>query len=591
MNSPNQTNKLTTEKLTELLTKARLARERESQREKEIRAAAEDISITPIAALNKLTAPIEPANTNTSTNSLSNNSEHASQLDKHGNVITYNEEQLQYVHRASSGESCVCIGAAGTGKTTATRGSLIALIQKGFAGVLQADDHKYLKDGTPGVLVVSFTRRAVANIRKNLPEDLKDNCITIHAALEYEPVYYTVMDETTGEEKNTMKFEPTRNIHRPLPSSIRCCVIEEGSMVSVELHQELKDALPSNCQFIYLGDIQQLPPVFGSAILGFKMLELPTIELTQVYRQALESPIIRLAHRILSGKPIPAEEYPDWKTQGQLTLHPWKKKLHADNALLTIAKFLTTAIDAGAYSPEDDMVLIPFNKSCGTIELNKHIANHCAKKRNAIVHEVIAGFNKHYFAVGDKVLYDKEDAIIVDIKANASYSGASFQSPSITLDYWGFNDGQDHTGSGDVVTSGDDDVDFLLSQSVAMGSGSKDRVRQASHVVTVRMLDTDKEISLDTASDINALLMSYALTVHKSQGSEFRKVFLMLHQSHATMMQRELLYTAVTRAKEELYVICEPDSFTKGILNQRIKGDSLSEKAEHFKGKLEGKIK
>jgi ATP-dependent exoDNAse (exonuclease V) alpha subunit len=51
------------------------------------------------------------------------------------------------------------------------------------------------------------------------------------------------------------------------------------------------------------------------------------------------------------------------------------------------------------------------------------------------------------------------------------------------------------------------------------------------------------------------------------------------------MIQRELMYTAVTRAREELYIICEDDAFTKGITNQRIKGDTLAEKAEYFKGK------
>lgn len=572
------------EKLAELLAKARAARG--LQREAEIRAAAEMPENTPVSEAYKavMSSPTE-------TNNLSNNLD-SSSVDKYGKAITYNEEQLRYVQLASSGASCVCIGAAGTGKTTSTRGSLLALIQNGHAGILQCEDHKYLKDGTPGVAIVSFTRRAVANIRKNLPEDLQANCLTIHALLEYEPVYFTVIDPDTGDEKNSMRFEPSRNAARPLPSSIRCCVIEESSMVSVELFKELSDALPPNCQFIFLGDIQQLPPVFGSAILGYKMLELPTVELTQVYRQALESPIIRLAHRILSGKPIPATEYPEWKYPNQLTLHPWKKKLHPDMALLTIAKFLTTAIDAGAYDPANDMVLIPFNKACGTIELNKHIANHLARKRNAVVYEVIAGFNKHYLAVGDKVLYDKEDAIVIDIKANANYSGAAPQAPSVTLDYWGFNDTDGNTEHSSISQdSGDDDIDFLLSQSVAIGSGEDtERVRQASHIVTVRMADTEREIHLETAADINSLLMSYALTVHKSQGSEFRKVFLVLHQSHATMLQRELLYTAVTRAKEELYVICEPESFTKGIKSQRIKGNTLAEKAEFFKGKLDGGV-
>ena len=98
-------------------------------------------------------------------------------------------------------------------------------------------------------------------------------------------------------------------------------------------------------------------------------------------------------------------------------------------------------------------------------------------------------------------------------------------------------------------------------------------------------MDTGTTLSITKASDVNAMLHAYALTVHKSQGSEWRNVFLCLHQSHATMLQRELLYTAVTRAREELYVICEPESFTKGIKSQKIKGNTLEEKAEWFKGK------
>jgi exodeoxyribonuclease V alpha subunit len=528
-------------------------------------------------------APVHTESINTLT---LNNDLHTT--DRFGKTIQYNEEQLQFVNLAKEGTSAILIGAAGTGKTTCMKGVVSSLIQSGYAGILHSDGHKHLLDGAPGIVAVSFTRRAVSNLRRAMPEDMKQNCLTIHALLEYEPQYYTIIDETTGDERNTMRFEPTRTISRPLPSTIRTCIIDESSMVSVELFKELQDALPQNTQFIFLGDIQQLPPVFGSAILGYKMLELPTVELTQVYRQALESPIIRLAHRILSGKPIPADEYPEWKFPGQLTIHPWKKKLSAEWALMTMAKFLTTAIENNAYDPYNDMVLIPFNKACGTIELNNHIANFLARRDKRITYEIIAGFNKLYLSVGDKVLYDKEDAVITDIKLNASYTGASPQASSESLDYWGFNHGEEHKSKlSEEDQNLEDDIDFLLSQSVALsGSEGEDRVRQASHCVTVKMADTGTEVTIDSAADLNALILSYALTVHKSQGSEWRKVFLMLHQSHATMLQRELLYTAVTRAKEELYVICEPETFVNGIKSQRIKGNTLAEKAEFFKGKV-----
>lgn len=592
---------------TSTISKERLAELMASMRAKKVASATLPPELTP--GVPKLSAEQEKVLVNhanhtngisaadgTTISSLSNehnthqNNSVLSGIDKStGLAISYNEKQLQFVQLASSGKNAVLIGAAGSGKTTCMRGVMQELITSGRAGLLEADGHKYLRDQTPGIVIVSFTRRAVSNIRKAVANDMKHNCLTIHSLLEYEPVYHDVFDSISGESRRTMNFEPTRHAGRPLPASIRVCVIEEASMVSVDLFTQLTAALPPNVQFILLGDVQQLPPVFGPAILGYKMLEYPVVELTAIYRQALESPIIRLAHRILGGVPIPVSEYSEWKYPNQLTIHPWKKRIDADNALLTIAKFLTTAIDAQLYNPEEDMVLIPFNKSCGTTELNKHIAQYMARKRKTAVYEVIAGFRKDYYSVGDKVLYDKEDAVIVKIAENPSYDGARPQQHSLTLDYWGYDAGDGKAAEHHINNESDsgDDIDFLLAQSVSSGDG-EDRVRQASHEITIKILETGHEMVLNTAGQLNTLLLSFVLTVHKSQGSEFRKVFLMLHHSHATMLSRELLYTAVTRAKEELYIICEPESMTKGINSQRIKGNTLAEKAEYFKGKISG---
>lgn len=537
-------------------------------------------AVAPIAEVT-----VVPTEITNAVNTLVNNSV-LTGIDKHGNIISYNEQQLKFVQTASSGIDCILIGAAGTGKTTCMRGAVSGLIDSGIVPPnIATDGHKYLPPECNGIVLVSFTRRAVSNLRKAMSEDLKRNCLTIHALLEYEPVYHTIIDSETGDEKETMRFEPTRNDKRPLPSGIKTCVIDESSMVSVELFAELKAALPSNCQFIFLGDIQQLPPVFGSAILGYKMLELTTVELTEVYRQALESPIIRLAHRILSGKAIKSAEFNEWKYPNQLTLHPWKKKIGPDDATHVLARFFKEAIKNGIYNPDEDMILIPFNKSCGTIEINKHVANFLARRNKVVTHEIIAGFNKLYLSAGDKVLYDKEDAVITKIVLNGTYHGVLPQTATSTLDYWGYDSGSEVEGEHHIKeVDAEAEIDMLLGMSVS--NGDEDRVRKASHIVTVKLLETDREVELGSAADLNSLLLSYALTVHKSQGSEFRKVFFCLHTSHATMIQRELMYTAVTRAREELYVICEPDSFEKGIAGQRIKGNTLAEKAEWFKGKV-----
>lgn len=508
-------------------------------------------------------------------------------LDRYGNLITLNSKQSEFVTLAGSGKSAVLIGAAGTGKTTCQKAVVQELELSGRAGILQSGGHKHLTSGTPGIVICAYTRRAVANIRKNVPENLQGNCITIHKLLEYQPVYYEVTDPETGKERTTMRFEATRNAHNPLPSTITTIIFEESSMLGTDLHQEVIDACPHSPQIIYLGDIQQLPPVFGPAILGFKLLELPVVELTEVYRQALESPIISLAHRILSGKTMGGSEFESWKRPGQMTIRPWKKKIDSLNALLTLSSVFTTFLDQGMYDPEEDMILLPFNKACGTEEINRKIAHHLAKKNNSLVYQVIAGFNRLYFREGEKVMVDKEDAEIIRIEPNPAYYGVPALPASLTLDYWGYDSSTDKERSDQNTGSTDEDVDFLLGQ-VAMSENKEDRVKSASHIITVRMCDSDQEITLSAAGELNAMMYGYCLTVHKAQGSEWRRVFFCLHQSHNVMLSRELLYTAITRAREELYIICEPNSLEKGIKTQRVKGNTLEEKAEFFKGKQKG---
>lgn len=511
--------------------------------------------------------------------------------------IELNAEQLAFKELVLSGKDCVLIGAAGTGKTTCIKAVIQALAQQAGATPLTGI-HKYLPVGTPSTVLTSFTRRAVNNLKRAVSADFQRNCVTLHKLLEYEPVYYDVTDPETGEDKKTMRFEPARNMYQPLDSSIKTLVIDESSMVSLELMEEINIAAPHKMQHIYLGDINQLPPVFGSAVLGYKMQELPVIELTQIYRQAANSPIIKYATAIKEGQTFSFKDKHTEQTEdGKITFHPWKKKISGEDALRTTAAFLKKAIDLGAYDPEEHMVLCPFNKSFGTVELNKHIANHLARKREAVTHEVIAGFIYHYLSVGDKVMYDKEDAYIVSINKNAAYTGSRRPKPaSKTLDYWGCDQGTEEqilaakleASSDDNVELTEEDIEKLMEAMTTNGDDS--RVTAASHVITLQMADTGQEVTIDSAAAVNSLLLGYALTVHKSQGAEWEKVFICLHQSHATMLQRELLYTALTRARTEAYVICEPDTFTKGVLSQKIKGNTLAEKAEYFKGKINGML-
>ena len=515
-------------------------------------------------------------------------SEHHAQFS--GDIVL-NEAQLRFKQLVLSGADCVLIGAAGTGKTTCLRAVIEALATLPTATLL-AGAHKHLVTRTPSTVLTSFTRRAVNNLKRAVSGDFKSNCITLHKLLEYEPHYFEIFDPETGEDKKTMRFEPARTAHNKLDSSIRTIVVDEASMVSLELEEEVTVALPGRVQKIYLGDINQLPPVFGSAVLGYRMQELPVIELTEIYRQAANSPIIKYATAIKEGNTFSfKEKHVEQTEDGKITFHPWKKQLRGEDACLTAAAFMKQAYDLGAYDPEEHMILCPFNKSFGTIELNRHIANHLARKRGAITHEVVAGFILHYFSVGDKVMFDKEDAYITAISKNGTYSGTKKPKPaSPTLDYWGCEQGTEEAilaaraiEEENALGLTEEDVERMLSE---MGSAQDDsRVTAASHILTLTMVDSGEEVTVESASEINGMLMGYALTTHKAQGAEWSKVFVLYHQSHATMLCREQLYTAITRAREEVYIICEPDTFVKGVQSQRIKGDTLQEKSEFFKGR------
>lgn len=498
------------------------------------------------------------------------------------NNITLNAEQLNFVSLAASGQSCILIGAAGTGKTTSLKASVNAILESDRIPRLADQSHKYLLPESAGIVCTSYTRRSVANIKKAVP-DLAHNCITIHKLLEYEPVFYEVMDETTGNWRQTMKFAPARHATRKLDSNIKVIIIDEAATVPIELFQLLLDALPSpnSVQFIYLGDLNQLPPVFGAAVLGYKGLELPReniIELTQVYRQALESPIIRLAHKILSGESIEESNYPDWNNEF-LHLRAWKKKIRAEEAMLTAAKFFQGAYDNNIYDPNSDMILMCQNINFGILELNKHIAQYQASINKKVVWEVIAGWQKHYFSAGDIVLYDKEDCEILEIYPNGAYNGVWPQPESVTLNYFGYNP---------VKQTLANDINKHLDDMIDAKAADFERTTDASHTIVLKRKNfngdnaDENKIYISSASEVNNLALGYCMTVHRSQGSEWRKVFFITHQSNAQMLSRELLYTAVTRAREELYIICEKESFVRGIQNQRIKGHTLEEKLQYF---------
>jgi ATP-dependent exoDNAse (exonuclease V) alpha subunit len=525
---------------------------------------------------------------------------------KTNSSMTWNPEQQMAIDYGFYGRSFNLIGAAGTGKTTTLKAILQGMIEGHKIPPLHVAT-KHLAAGAPGVALISYTRRAVRNIAKQMPEYLKPHCITFHKLVEYEPEYYTEWDAEKEIEVNKMRFAPGRNRFNPLPGSLKLIVVDEASMLSIDYFNELLAALPdpSQVQFIFLGDLNQLPPVYGQAILGKMLLQLPIIELTRVYRQALESPIISLALAVkdnnfsslqadirdkvftIEGGPIDLLNVSNKTTlyregRGKVTLHPWKKVLDKEDALMVMQSQLGRWMASGDYDPEQDLVLCPWNKSFGTDELNLAIANHISKTQGKMVHEVIAGFNKFYFAVGDKLLVDKQEAIILEITRNPRYLGKHPQPASTTMNRWGAG-GTGDGGFGDDIT--DDDIDLMLAHAAEV----EDRTTEASHCIKVLFLDTDEEETLTKSAELNGASFAYATTVHKAQGSECRRVFIITHDCHAAMCSRELIYTAITRAAEELYIVMPPKLLAKSAAKPRIKGDTLAAKLEFFNSRLQEK--
>lgn len=522
--------------------------------------------------------------------------------------VAWNQEQLNAINMGLARKTFCLIGAAGTGKTTTLKGVVYSLLGNNLIAPIPAGQStKWLAAGTPGIVLVSFTNMAVRQVAKHFQNDI--TCITIHKLLEYAPVYYEVKNDK-GETVKKMEFVPSRDASNPLPASLTTIVVDESSMVDCELFALLIAALPNPdmVQFIFLGDLNQLPPVYGGPILGKKLLELPIVELTRVYRQALESPIIRYAIQMKDGLLTPVGDkkiVEDNGEHGKVTIHPWGKSLSWEDALNKATGFCKAAIREGALDPMQDIILCPFNVKFGVVELNLAIADYLGRERGAEVVEVIAGFNTHYYAIGDKVLVRKQEAIITGIKRNSKYAGK--RPVDITkwkLDRYGGATKRTtelELATGLDVTGNDFDVDaFMDEMQITVVT---DRVTTASHEITVRFIGSEDDegvgqtAELRTAAEVNDMVFAYAITVHKSQGSEWRKVFFILHKSHSQMCSRELMYTGMTRAKSELYLIVEPDkAMVSGTLSSsakkpRLKGNTLAEKLISLQERFEKEAK
>ncbi len=500
--------------------------------------------------------------------------------------ISLNKEQLLAKELAFAGKTFCLTGAAGTGKTTAQREIARSLLLQNLLGThdFRIQGSNGLRWTGPSVAFVAYTRIASGNLKRAIHKDPElesiflHNITTIHNLLEYSPETYYCYEE----QKEKFRFVPRRTANNPL--DITHLIIEESSMLGLDLWEQLYAALRPNTQIIFLGDINQLQPVFGASILNYALLQLPVVELTHVYRQAGDSTILENAHHILKGEKL--VEADDFKI-----VRGGDKQFSQAKLALALANTFQKWEEAGEYDPEQDIILSPFNKQdLGTDNMNRWISQHLGVKRKAVVYHIIAGVTQLYLAVGDKVFYNKRVGVIKTISRNLEYQGKMPHAPSENLTRFG---SYVHNGKTTEADEGDDDEGFLLAyegidlDKMMQEQEKEDLVRQASHVVTLDMED-EEEVTLSAVGDFSPSTFSlgYCLTVHKAQGCEWRHVYIILHKDHSIMAHRELLYTAVTRASERVILIAKDFMIDKAIATQRIKGNSLADKIEFFNAKI-----
>lgn len=508
-------------------------------------------------------------------------------------ALAYNAQQQEAIALAAAGRGFCLIGAAGTGKTTT---------------VMQVVRNAMEAYGADAIANVAFTRRAVRNIRKacaRIPEPhvamrAVERCSTIHSLLKFSPVQYEYVTDD-GNICTTTRFEPQYTADTPL-EQLRLVIVDEASMVGLELWKQLLEACP-NATFVFIGDLNQLKPVFGLPVLGFKLSELPVVELVQVYRQALESPIVRFQYDYTLRGRLPTDgELDAYGSTGGLQFVPLTKEREPGEQSRVFATYMKKEYEAGRYRPVAHCVLIPNRKMRGTRgelfsteNVNRWMAQWIGELRDAEVHHVRAGMRELYLAIGDYVMYGAEEYFIAEIAANANYGGRPVQTPSRDLTRLGW-----YKGKGHALRTEEDDFEDLL----ALDATNKDG-QQCSHRVTLipanghetleeaqREATMDDSMVLSSIGDFNEqrFCLGYAMSVHQAQGSEWDRVYMAITNHARTLRTRELLYTGMTRAAKELVVVYSPSkkgvpfsSSVAGAINsQMMPGIGWKQKVQYF---------
>ena len=379
------------------------------------------------------------------------------------------EHQVEAVKEAVRNGVLVITGGPGTGKTTTLN------------GILQLFEDDGLK-----VALAAPTGRAA----KRMSEVTGRPAKTIHRLLEVE-----------WDKHDRPQF--SRNARNPLDA--QAVILDELSMVDITLFSSFLEALPIGCRLVMVGDSDQLPPVGAGNVLHDMIASgiIPVVELTEVFRQAMESLIVENAHRIVKGEP-PKLGVRDKDFFFMRTDSPFI-------AAKTVSDLCATRLPrAYGYSPLDDIQVICPSRmgECGTNNINR-VMQASLNPPDASKPETTVGAT--VFRTGDKVMQTRNN---YDIE-------------------WTGPDG-DGTGifNGDI--------------------GILRKVDLRSRMAEI-MFDERKAVIPFEA--LQELELAYAVTVHKSQGNEFPAVIMPIIGVPPRLAYRNLLYTGVTRAKKILVLV------------------------------------
>lgn len=362
---------------------------------------------------------------------------------------------------------------------------------------------------------------------KRIEETTGIEAKTIHRMLGYIPSSYDDIGHFEYNEDN------------PLDTDV--IIIDEMSMVDVVLFEKLLRGMKDNTRLVIVGDVDQLPSVGAGNVLRdlINSKKIKYTKLVDIFRQSESSNIIVNAHKINNGQePILNEKNSDFfflKTETPV--------ITRNVVVDLISKRLPNAY--GYDFSKDIQILTQSRKGiCGVFELNRLLQD-ILNPKNEETDELLVG-NK-LFRVNDKVMQTKNN-----------YNLSFFDS-----------DGEENFG----VYNGD--------------MGHIIFIDKSSKKLTVEM--DDNRVIDYTLEDLDNLELAYAITIHKSQGSEFKSVIIPMFDGYRLLQTRNLLYTAITRAKENIVLVGDKNVMNNMIRNNTINSrySNLENRIKHFYGLVE----